>query len=227
METQSMNKRVPLLRKEELAELALPLSIFFIFLLLMVADAHSQKIWETRKGCVRTQGNLAGGFLFKQKQPSAYVNGDIDLFIDDRVAFTGALWYSFALNRSNETGLKANHAVFAGINYHFLKPRRWDPFIGFTPGMGLAQVTYKDGDVLKRTPYAPVPLLSATLGCNYYIGSIFHFFVKVQGVTGQVFSTAPTATRLDELKFMAGLGWNLRLWKPKVKDRWKDDRKGS
>src|SRR3954468_15512904 len=107
MEPQSMNNREPLLRKEDLSDIALPLSIFIIFLLLLVVDAHSQKIWETRKGCVRTQGNLAGGYLFKQKQASAYVNGDIDLFIDDRVAFTGSLWYSFALNRKNEIGLKA------------------------------------------------------------------------------------------------------------------------
>src|SRR4051812_869033 len=163
MEAQSVNNPESFLRKEDLADMALPLSILFIFLLLLVADAHSQKIWETRKGCVRTQGNLAGGYLFKQKQPSAYVNGDIDLFLDDRVAFAGSLWCSFALNRKNETGIKANHAVFGGINYHFLKPKRWDPFIGFTPGLGLVQVAYRQADELKRTPYAAAPLLSATI----------------------------------------------------------------
>ncbi|MCX6199942.1 MAG: hypothetical protein NTY88_12100 [Bacteroidetes bacterium] len=163
--------------------------------------------------------------MFGQKAASAYLNGDIDVFVDDRVGVTGSAFYSFALNRNNQTGLKANHAVFFGINYHFLKPQRFDPFIGFTPGMGLVQAAYKDGDVLKRTPYAAVPLLSAKIGFNYYVGSIFNFFAKVQGVTGQVVSTMPSAMRLDELKFMAGLGWNLRMWKPKVKDTWKEPRK--
>ena len=190
-------------------------------LLLAVETAGSQKIWEVRKGCFRSQGNIAGGYLFSQKQPSAYVNGDIDLFLEDRVALTGAAWYSFALNRKNETGLRANHAVFSGINYHFLKPCRWDPYIGLTPGFGLVRAAYKNNDNVHITPYTPVPLISASVGCNYYVGFIFHFFVKVQAVSGQVFSKLPTPQRLDEIKFMAGLGWNLRLWKPKVADKWK------
>lgn len=193
----------------------------FIFMCLSSQNVLSQKIWETRKGCIRTQGNFSGGYLFGQKAASAYLNGDVDVFVDDRVGVTGSAFYSFALNRNNQTGLKANHAVFFGINYHFLKPQRFDPFIGFTPGMGLVQAAYKDGDVLKRTPYTAVPLLSATIGFNYYVGSIFNFFAKVQGVTGHVVSTMPSAMRLDELKFMAGLGWNLRMWKPKVRDTWK------
>ncbi len=180
----------------------------------------AQKIWEERKGCLRVQGNLAPGYLFKQKIASAYFDGDMDLFLDNRVSFTGSASLSFALNRNNETGIKVNHAVFGGFNYHFLKPSHWDPFIGITPGMGVVQVAYKDGDVIKRTPYTPVPLISASVGCNYYIGWIFNVFVKVQAVTGQVTSTAPSTTRLDELKFMAGLGWNLRLWKPKHKDNY-------
>jgi hypothetical protein len=178
----------------------------------------AQKIWEERKGCIRAQGNLAPGYLFSQKTASAYVNGDMDLFLDNKVSFTGSAWYSFALNRKNATGLKANHAVFGGFSYHFLKPSRWDPFIGLTPGMGIVQVDYKEGEEIKHSPYQVAPLVSATLGCNYYIGWIFHVFVKVQAVTGQTFGALPTPTRLDELKFMAGLGWNLRLWKPKHKD---------
>ncbi|MBP6732682.1 MAG: hypothetical protein KA149_11520 [Chitinophagales bacterium] len=195
-----------------------------IRLLLLVLSAftffntQAQKIWEQRKGCVRAQGNLAPGYLFGQKVASGYVNGDMDLFFDNRVSFTGSAWGSFALNRKNETGIKANHAVFGGLNYHFLKPGRFDPYIGFTPGLGIVQVAYREGETIKRTPYAAVPLVSGVAGFNYYVGWIFHVFVKVQGVTGQVFSTLPAPVRLDELKIMAGLGWNLRLWKPKKND---------
>lgn len=195
-------------------------------LLLMLSaltfiNASGQKIWEQRKGCVRAQGNLAPGYLFSQKTASGYVNGDMDLFFDNRVSFTGSAWGSFALNRNNQTGVKANHAVFGGLNYHFLKPARFDPYIGFTPGLGIVQVAYKEGELIKRTPFAAVPLVSASIGFNYYVGWIFHVFVKVQGVTGQVFSTLPAPVRLDELKIMAGLGWNLRLWKPKKGDDYK------
>lgn len=199
------------------------ISIRLLLLLLSVSAAlhlPAQKIWEERKGCVRMQGNLAPGYLFSQKVASAYLNGDMDLFFDNRVSFTGSGCYSFALNRKNETGLKANHALFGGLNYHFLKPKRWDPYIGLTPGMGIVQVAYKEGDEVKRAPYSVAPLISASVGCNYYVGWIFHIFVKVQAVTGQAFSEGAPPVRLDELKFMAGLGWNLRLWKPKHKDNY-------
>jgi len=31
------------------------------------SSSHAQKIWEERKGCVSSQGNLAPGYLFAQK----------------------------------------------------------------------------------------------------------------------------------------------------------------
>lgn len=189
--------------------------LLLLLSLLAFTQMPAQKIWEERKGCVRMQGNLAPGFLFSQKMASAYINGDMDLFLDNRVSFTGSVWYSFALNHKNDIGLKANHAMFWGFNYHFLKPSRWDPYIGIIPGVGIVQANYRDNDILRRTKHSAVPLISASVGCNYYVGWIFHVFVKVQAVTGQAFSTLPSPVRLDELKIMAGLGWNLRLWKPK------------
>ncbi len=195
--------------------------LFTLFFLVAIEDVISQKIWEERKGCIRTQGNLAGGYLFSQKIATAYITGDMDVFVEDRVGVAGSIWASFATNRKNEVGVKANHAVFWGINYHFLKPKRFDPFIGLTPGVGLVRVVFKNGDAIKQTPFTVVPLVSATLGFNYYVGSIFNFFAKVQGVTGHVTANMPSPVRLEELKFTAGLGWNLRLWKPKIKDKWK------
>jgi hypothetical protein len=182
--------------------------------------AFSQRIWEVRKGCVRSQGNLGGGYLFQQKAISAYVNGEMELFFDDRFAYTGAVAISFLTNRKNETGLKANHALFFGGNYHFIKPKRWDPYIGLTPGVGLVRATYKKGDEIKTTPFTLAPLLSAQIGCNFYVCSFLHFFAKVQGMAGQMFSTLPSPQRLDELKFTGGMGWNFRIWKPKMRDTW-------
>lgn len=199
------------------------LNFAIVFAILLLAFEHasfSQRIWEARKGCVRSQGNLGGGYLFQQKAISAYVNGEMELFFDDRFAYTGALSVSFLTNRKNETGLKANHAVFFGANYHFIKPKRWDPYVGITPGVGLVRANYKKGDDVKMTPYSLAPLLSAQIGCNFYVCSFLHFFAKVQGVAGQMFSTLPTAQRLDELKLTGGMGWNFRLWKPKVRDTW-------
>ncbi len=190
-----------------------------ITLILMIAficnALQAQKIWEERTGCAIAQGDLAPGYLFAQKTVSAYLDGDAALFLDNNFAVEGALWCSFATAAAGPTGIKRNEALFWGAEYHFLKPSRWDPFVSFTPGVGLVQVAYAEEGVIKNTPYTPVPLASAAFGCNYYVGSIFHFFVKVQGVVGQVSSTLPKTQRLDELKFTGGLAFNLRFWKPK------------
>ena len=189
---------------------------------LLPTEGAAQKIWETRKGCLRAQGNLAPGYLFSQKFLAAYITGEAELFLDDRTALNGAVWVSFVTNRKDAVGITANHALFTGINYHFLKPGRFDPFIGLSPGMGLAQAAYRDEEgVLKRSKFSPIPLIGASAGCNYYVGWFFHFFVKVQGVAGQMFGDLPTPVRVDELKITAGLGWNIRAWKPKKRDVWK------
>jgi hypothetical protein len=182
----------------------------------------AQSIWNVRKGCVVVQGNLAPGVFLSTKQVSAYFNGDAEVFLDDRFAYEGAIWYSFATTRPNQPGIKANHAVFSGAEYHFLKPRRWDPFVSITPGLGFVQVAYNNGDGITVAPYSLAPLISMSAGCNYYVGWIFHFFVKVQGVVGQTFGELPVAQRIDEIKITCGLGLNLRAWKPKKRDKWKD-----
>ncbi len=218
METQRTKVAHPISRRLRSRMLQTGLVATAIFI---VTQLPAQKIWEERKGCINSQGDLAPGYMFSEKTLTAYVDGDMEIFFDDRVAFTGALWISFPTTPKDRPGIKANHAVLWGGNYHFLKPSRWDPFIGFTPGLGLVQDAYRSGDELKVTPYSAVPLISASIGCNYYVGSVFHFFVKIQGVEGQMFSTLPSAKRLDELKFTAGLGWNLRIWKPRKHDMWK------
>lgn len=196
-----------------------PISI--IALVAFAVQLHAQKIWDERRGTIRAQGNLAPGYLFAQKQVTAYYNGDVSLFLDDRFAYTGALWLSFSTTHKNDPGIKVNHAIFSGGEYHFLKPSHWDPYVCLEPGVALVRAAYRndEGTVIKA-PYTVAPLISAGVGCNYYVGWLFHFFVRVQGVAGQVFSNMPTSQRLDEMKFMFGLGYNFRMWKPKKHDKW-------
>ena len=180
--------------------------------LLFVTHSFAQPIVEQRKGNIRVQGNLAGAYLFKQKAFTPYLTGDLDLFFDNHVSLAGSVWASLPLG-STKSGLRQNHAIFGGINYHFLGKGRWDPYIGFTPGLGLVQMEYEKEGVVQRTKLSPIPLLSASVGCNYYIGSIFNFFVKAQGVSGQFFKLEQQTVRLDDIRFTAGLGWNFGLWK--------------
>lgn len=199
------------------------LIVFLILLLLTVSGTYAQKkrtmIWEERKGCVRTQGNLAAGYIFPQKQVAAYLTGDMDLFVDNRVSVNGQIWGSFATTAANKPGILANHSVFWGMNYHLLPKGKFDPYLGLTTGVGLVRVKYVDGEDVRKSVFDAVPLLSTQIGVNYYVGWIFHFFAKVQGVSGVFFRDVPRSSRLEELKITAGLGWNMRLWKPRKKDK--------
>ena len=186
-----------------------------ILLMVLGINTSAQRIWEERKGCFRGQGNLAAGYLFQQRQVGAYITGDMDLFFDNKVSMAGSAWYSFAVTNKDQPGLRANHAIFGGLNYHFTKKGRFDPYIGLTPGVSLVSVAYREGETMRTSSICPVPVISAAVGMNYYIGSIFHFFAKVQGVSGQTLGNIPVHTRLEEIKITAGLGWNIRIWKPK------------
>lgn len=191
--------------------------VCFSILILLVSSAttaNSQRIWIERKGCFRGQGNLGVGYLFKQKHIAGYLNGEMELFLDNSFSFTGSLSYSFLTLKKNQTGIQKNHAVYAGANYHFLKPGKIDPYIGLTPGIGMVKVAYLNGEQIQSTPYSIVPLISAQAGFNFYICSFLNFFVKVQGISGQVFSVLPEAQRLDELKCMGGMGVHFRMWRP-------------
>ncbi len=199
------------------------MQVIFITLLLVIGEvqnAGAQRIWETRKGTIRSQGNLGPGIMFAQKSVSAYLNGEMEIFFEDRFAYTGAICISFVTIPKDREGIRVNDAIFTGANYHFLKPSRWDPYVGITPGVALVRAAYKSGDGIKLTPFSLAPVVGAQFGCNYYVLSFMHFFVKAQVVAGQMFSTLPASKRLDELKIMAGLGWNLRLWKPKKVEVW-------
>jgi hypothetical protein len=182
--------------------------------LFLASTTTAQPIVQQRKGNFRAQGNIAGAYLFQQKIFMPYLTGDMDLFFDNHVALAGSVWVSLPISKI-KSGLKQNHAVFGGINYHPLKKGRWDPYICLTPGIGLVQAEETNGELVTRTHLSPVPLLSASVGCNYYIGSIFNFFVKAQGVSGQFFKLEHRAIRLDDLRLTAGLGFNFQLWKPK------------
>jgi hypothetical protein len=185
--------------------------IIIQLLCLISAVVTAQTIMEHRMGFARSQGNIAGGYLFSQKKMMPYIQGDFDLFLHDKVSMTGEGWFSFP-TKKQQLGLRDNHAIFSGFNVHFTKQGRWDPYMGFAPGMAIGRVGYMDGETYRLSKAAVAPVLSANLGCNFYIGSIFNFYLKLKGVAGQLFTKTPNATPLHELKITAGLGWNARIF---------------
>lgn len=196
----------------------LRLFAILIFSTVFSENLEAQDIVESRRGYISAQGNLAPGYMFQSKEMMAYVGGDVEIFPADKFGVMGSSIISFSTKHQDEMGILQNHGIFFGGNYHFRKLGQFDPYVGFAPGIGLVQVAYAEDGELFKTSANAVPLASALIGFNFYIGSVFHFFLRMQAVSGEVFSTLPSPMRLDELKIMGGLGWNLRVWKPQSEE---------
>ncbi|MCG9910543.1 MAG: hypothetical protein MH137_04500 [Flavobacteriales bacterium] len=171
-----------------------------VFLIFSFTGLLGQNAETGRKGMVLFQGNLAGGYRFAPGIFTAYVQGDTDWFLHDRVTLGGQVWYHIPI-RSDV--LKHNHSVFAGIAVHPVKTGRIDPFIGFHPGASLV------GE--RNNALSVIPVMSASAGVNIYTGPLFHLFLKVQGVAGNFNGREQTSQPLHELRFSAGLAYHFRL----------------
>ncbi|UPT68329.1 MAG: hypothetical protein M0D57_06745 [Sphingobacteriales bacterium JAD_PAG50586_3] len=192
--------------------------LLFVLIQGIAANAQDDNTF-VKKHILRTQGNLSLGYMVKQKTVPAYIGGDFDFFFDEKVSFYGEGSF-FVTNTSDEASvgykIKHNHAILSGINIHFTKQKRFDPYIGINPGIMLSQFGPM-GDIniglynppfTQNTKLGVSPVFSTAVGANYYVGSIFNFFVRVRYIQGQFFGTSMERIPLSEFRFSAGLGWN-------------------
>ena len=180
-----------------------------LVLMGLAAQAQDNNTF-VKKYLLRTQGNLSVGYMVKQKTVPAYIGGDFDYFIDERVSWYGEGSF-FVTSTSDEVGykIKHNHAILSGVNIHLTANKRFDPYIGINPGIMISQ--FGSTNIIIGPQYTKVgvsPVFSAAVGINYYVGSIFNFFVRARYIQGQFFANSMERIPLSEFRFSAGLGWN-------------------
>jgi len=180
-----------------------------LVLIGLAAQAQDNNTF-VKKYLLRTQGNLSVGYMVKQKTVPAYIGGDFDYFIDERVSWYGEGSF-FVTGTSDEVGykIKHNHAILSGVNIHLTANKRFDPYIGINPGIMISQ--FGSTNIIIGPQYTKVgvsPVFSAAVGINYYVGSIFNFFVRARYIQGQFFANSMERIPLSEFRFSAGLGWN-------------------
>ncbi len=175
----------------------------------------AQKDSVIKKGMIRAHGNLSGGYLFQSKKFASYISANAEYYINEGFSVVGETWFSFNIAKQNELGLCKNFSTFAGLNYHFVRKSRWDPYIGFSAGAGLVTINHFQDTLIRESPVQFSPLVGVTAGLNYYIGSIFHFFFQCKFVAGGSNSSLYGRTYLEEIKLSGGLGWNFTPKKKK------------
>ncbi len=191
------------------------------FTMAAVAQTESEFV---KKHLLRTQGNISIGYMLKQKMAPAYIGGDFDFFLSEKVSWYGEGSF-FVTNTTEETSykIKHNHAILTGFNIHFTDKKRFDPYIGINPGIMISQfgpvgdvnIALYNPPFTQNTRVGVSPVFSAAVGVNYYIGSIFNFFVRARYIQGQFFANSMERIPLSEFRFSAGLGWNWSFFQKK------------
>jgi hypothetical protein len=184
-------------------------------IVLICTSAMAQKDSIPKTGMLRAQANISGGYLFSQKKFSPYISANADYYINENFSITGEAWFSFDMVRPDQLGLRKNFSTFLGLNYHPVKFSKWDPYIGFAAGAGLLTVNHFQDTLIRESPVQFTPLVGVTAGVNYYIGSIFHFFLQCKFVAGGTNSSLYGRTYLEELKISGGLAYNFTPRKKK------------
>lgn len=183
------------------------ISILLILCIISIYGMAQEDVTE-KTGMFRGQANLAGSYILPFKQFGTFITGDFNYYLNPRVSVAGEGWYMLPVTEKQM--LTAHHNLLGGLTWHLSKHTRWDPYIAFTPGISFtAQRDTADGKN-RITPIALSPSLTLAAGCNYYPGSIFHFFVKVRYLYTNLAAQELPSSTLHEIRITAGLGFNFK-----------------
>lgn len=167
------------------------------------------------KGLLVSQTTITPGYFFHKGLLNSYFHPALEYFFEDKVSVRTDAFYSFT-TQGDEKLLEMNHQMMLGAFYHFQK-RNSSVCIGWQPGAAyVMQAPYTFNDSLIQNPKLKVaPIMTFTVGANYFFWKYLNFFAAVNYVHGSHIPDIGNSISLDELRFSAGLGWNLRLLKKK------------
>ncbi|MDQ3192860.1 MAG: hypothetical protein M3Q58_14800 [Bacteroidota bacterium] len=194
------------------------LHLFIVILAVVICfSVKGQEIAFSKDGILRAQTTLSTGNMLHYKVTHIYLSGDLEYFLSEQISIKGESYYFLGSMMSNHF-FKYNHSSFAGVSYHLLKNNIFDPYISIQPGaaFSLAQRGFYNTDENLNSYNTTInPLLSVSLGFNYFASKYFHLFINTQYINGKYLSNAPYPISLDELRISFGLGFNLNVKKTK------------
>lgn len=191
-------------------------------LLSLLALAHvvtAQRSTSTgddiiRKGLFAAHFTIAPGWTLADGNTNLYLHGRTEFYLNRKVSFVGDGYYF--LDTQGDGNLLHNHGVYFGANYHF-PFKRFDPYIGFMPGVSLVQVSNpgiaQEGTelVTRESVFTAEPSISASIGFNLYIWKHFHFMGQLRYVHASHSTQWAMVYPLDEFRLSFGLGWNVNF----------------
>jgi hypothetical protein len=159
-----------------------------------------------KEGLLRTQLTISPSTLLSGNESYFYLHGNLEGYISDKISISGEGYYllgNIGISKSSILPLSRNHTIFFGANYHFTKDNH-DLYIGIQPGVAFTNTNFA---LTGNENPSLNPLFSSVVGYNFYVNSVFHFFVQTRLILGEHLTN--DVKSLNEMRFSAGLGFNL------------------
>src|ERR1035437_759342 len=159
------------------------------------------------------QATISPSYMFYKGLTNSYFHATLEWCFENRVSIRSDGSYFFT-TQGDYKPFKMNHSLLLGAFYHFPK-KKSDFYFGLQPGAALVQqtsYTYNDSTILNpRMKVAPI--ITATIGANYFFWKYMNMFVALKYVHGTHISDYGNSIPLDEFRISAGLGFQLRCTK--------------
>jgi hypothetical protein len=191
--------------------------ILRILFLLMLSDfVAAQQVDQTisLNNLVLLQATISPGYMFyKGGLWNSYFHSTLEWCFDNRVSIRSDGSYFFT-TQGDYKPFKMNHSLLLGAFYHFPENKS-DFYFGLQPGAACVQQTsYTYNDSTISNPALKVaPIITATIGANYFFWKYMNMFVALKYVHGTFISDYGNSIPLDEFRISAGLGFQLRCTK--------------
>ena len=165
------------------------------------------------KGLFSMKGTLAVGFPSAYDGTNMYVSGNCEYYLEKSVSFRGGLYMYLGTSDADDV-FKQNSTLFTGFYYHPKTNNHLDPYIGLEPGISWTQLKAPDAEIAIVNPLASSypnsasPVLSGTIGINYYASNFAHLFIEAKYIAGTHVSDI-AGVSLNEFRIAFGFGFNI------------------
>jgi hypothetical protein len=178
----------------------------------LVANSSNQFV---DRGLFTMKGTLAVGFPSAYTGTNMYVSGNMEYYLEKMISFRGGLYLFLGTSGADDV-FKQNSTLFTGFYFHPKTNNHLDPYIGLEPGISWTQLnppTTDETTVLNPTqisnyPNAASPIISGTIGINYFASNFTHLFIEAKYIAGTHQSDVESVS-LNEFRIAFGFGFNL------------------
>ena len=184
--------------------------VLFVICFSVFVNAQNP-IYVPQKGLIKAMATISPGKMFGYNESYFYLHGNLEGYVSDRVSISGEGYTSLGQQTKAPEPFRSINNLFFGINYHFIN-KNSDFFIGGQPGVCIAQLeTFAPKVPQAHTGTSPV--FSTVMSYNYFVGNYFNFFIEARYIAGS--HNYDMHKDLSEIRFSAGLGFNINAIKTK------------